>query len=280
MGKKTGISWTDVTWNPWQGCTKVAHGCTHCYMYREKKQYGQDPTTVIRSKPATFNLPKTLEPGQRVFVCSWSDFFHEAADPWRAEAWDIIKGRPDLTFIIPTKRVDRVRDWLPWYERVEHTCGVTHYVGAPWPTVWLLFSASTQAEFDTMASGFVPIRAAVRGVSLEPLLEPINIEAYLGQPDDEWTWEPLDWVIVAGESAGPSDRALVNRRKISTGRTLGPMFDWHPKPEAVSWVEQIRDWCQEYEVPFHFKGWGGPRPDSGGRLLDGREWDGVPKAHS
>lgn len=81
----------------------------------------------------------------------------------------------------------------------------------------------------------------------------------------------LDWVIVAGESAGPPERALVEREGY-----VGPddltHHRWAPKPDALSWVRAIVQQCRAAGVPFHFKGWGGPRPDSGGRLLDGREW--------
>ncbi len=81
MAENTGILWTDNTWNPWQGCHKVSPGCMNCYMYRDKNRYGQDPATVIRSKPATFNLPLKWKEPAKVFICSWSDFFIEEADP-------------------------------------------------------------------------------------------------------------------------------------------------------------------------------------------------------
>lgn len=266
MGAKTGIQWCDATWNPWQGCTKVSSGCKFCYMYREKKAYGQDPSTVIRSKPATFNLPKKLVPGKRVFVCSWSDFFHEGADPWRGEAWKIIRERIDLTFIIPTKRLDRVLEHTPWFNRAE-----------AWRHVWLLYSASKDDELNPDLQTLLQLPYAIRGVSLEPLLGMVeSLEAFLGQANDDWTLDPLDWVIVAGESGGPENRALVTRESWhgQGGMKYSP---WEPKSEALRWVRQIRDWCFEYEVAFHFKGWGGPRPTSGGRLLDGREWNEFPK---
>ena len=104
MGEQTAIEWATATWNPWQGCTKVSPGCTHCYMYREKGMYGQNPRLVVRSK-TVFHAPlRWKEPQPRVFTCSWSDWFHEAADPWRAEAWDIIRRTPRHTYLILTKR--------------------------------------------------------------------------------------------------------------------------------------------------------------------------------
>ncbi len=118
MGLQSHIQWTDATWNPWQGCTKISAGCAHCYMFSEMKRYGKEGSVVVRSAPATFRLPlkKTrggawaIPSGSRVFTCSWSDFFHELADAWRPEAWAIIKQRPDLIFQILTKRPERIRE--------------------------------------------------------------------------------------------------------------------------------------------------------------------------
>lgn len=276
MGETTGISWTDATWNPWQGCSKVALGCVHCYMFREKKMYGQDPTKVIRSKPPTFNLPlsKTKIPaGAKVFVCSWSDFFHEAADPWRDEAWAIIARRPDVTFIVPTKRLANVAARTPWILEQR----------APWRNVWLLGSCATQADLDAIAALLLVMPYAVRGLSLEPLLSGMNLARYLGVPlptpwpfripVDSWI-QPrgFDWVIVAGESGGPHERRLVYPHS-NDGETLA---GYRPKPDALTWVREIRDQCQAAKVPFHLKGWGGPRPTSGGAELDGREWREFP----
>src|SRR5437868_587512 len=112
MGTETGISWTEHTWNPWRGCTKVSPGCANCYMFREQRRYGRDPTQVVRTK--TWNDPikwnrQAAEAGRKdlVFTCSWSDFFHEGADEWRDEAWAVIRSCPNLIFQILTKRADR-----------------------------------------------------------------------------------------------------------------------------------------------------------------------------
>jgi protein gp37 len=272
-------------------------------MYREKTYYGQDPSTVIRSKPTTFNLPRRLPPGELVFVCSWSDFFHEAADPWRVEAWEIIRRRPDLTFIIPTKRLQRVQANTPWLTRIVGGPHVTiedpiNHPG-PWQNVWLLYSASTDQELTAGARALHELTYIVRGVSLGPLLGPILFRlwrcpcGWSGPQEDlhggtaivnrlcpmcgncggllfDNLLRLLDWVIVEGESGGPPDRALVQKRH--------PVWGWSPKPEATAWLRQIRDQCRDHGVPFHFKGWGGPRPDSGGRLLDGREWLEFPRS--
>lgn len=99
MAQESKIQWTDGTWNPWHGCIKVSEGCKFCYMYRDKDRYGLDPTDVQRSK-SNFRDPLKWKEPKKVFTCSWSDFFIEQADEWRAEAWEIIKNTPHLTYQI------------------------------------------------------------------------------------------------------------------------------------------------------------------------------------
>jgi protein gp37 len=194
MGSKTGISWTDATWNPWQGCTKVSDGCKNCYMYREKERYGQDPFKVVRSKPATFNAPHNWErnlkvpEGSKVFVCSWSDFFHPAADAWRGEAWQIIQDSPNFDFLIPTKRPERIAKCLPvnWHDGYHN--------------VWLGVSAEDQETFNVRTALLDEIPAAVKWVSAEPLLGKISMSHYFLR-------KGLDWVVIGGES-GPNCRPM------------------------------------------------------------------------
>ena len=107
MGNKTGIEWCTSTWNPWRGCHKLRAGCKNCYMFREQNQYGHDPNIVVRSK-TTFNDPLKWKEPAKVFVNSWSDFFIEEADPWRDEAWDIMRRTPHLTYQILTKRPENI----------------------------------------------------------------------------------------------------------------------------------------------------------------------------
>lgn len=186
MGKVTGIEWTQHTWNPWQGCTKVSPGCAHCYMFRDKHRYGQDPETVVRSRPATFNKPLSWKDPALVFTCSWSDWFHEAADAWRADAWDIVRRTPHLTYQILTKRPDRIAAHLPpdW--------------GDGWPNVWLGTSVEN-ARWTHRVQQLVNVPARVRFLSCEPLLGNVSLAA---------DWMPhLHWVIVGGES-GPKARPM------------------------------------------------------------------------
>jgi len=187
MATDSAIQWTDHTWNPWQGCTKVTAGCDHCYMFRDKARYGQNPEAVVRSSAATFNRPLTAKwaAGAKVFTCSWSDWFHPEADAWRAEAWAIVKRTPHLTYQILTKRPNRIAGHLPadW--------GETGY-----PNVWLGTSVeygATIFRVDQLAR----IPAAVRFVSYEPAVGPMT----LGIRD-----RSVDWLIVGGESGGREAR--------------------------------------------------------------------------
>lgn len=173
---KSAIEWTNDTWNPWQGCEKVSPGCKYCYMYRDKKRYGQNPKAVVRSKPATFNAPLTKLKGPLVFTCSWSDFFIDVADPWRNDAWDIIRQTPHLTYQILTKRPERIVSNLPvdW--------------GSGWPNVWLGVSVENNQQrwrMDILRD----IPAAIRFVSAEPLLEYVELNL-----------SKFHWVISGGES--------------------------------------------------------------------------------
>lgn len=183
MGTETGISWTEHTWNPWRGCTKVSAGCANCYMFREQRRYGRDPAEVVRTQ--TWNDPikwnkQAAEAGRRdlVFTCSWSDWFHEAADPWRDEAWAIVRSCPNLIFQILTKRADRIADHLPadW--------------GNGYENVWLGVSVENEENIWRI-SHLVNVPAKVRWISAEPLLGPINFEPWLNH---------LDWIVVGAES--------------------------------------------------------------------------------
>ena len=181
MVRISAIEWTEATWNPGHGCTKVSPGCAHCYMYREKKRYGQEPATVVRSK-TTFDAPLKWKEPQLVFTCSWSDFFIEEADPWRHEAWEIIRSTPQHAYQILTKRSQRIATSLPQ--------------GWPFENVWLGVSVENP-HFYGRIEMLRKIPAFVRFLSLEPLLAPMPHLPLAG----------ISWVIVGGES-GPGCRPM------------------------------------------------------------------------
>jgi protein gp37 len=237
MAKNSGIDWTDHTWNPWQGCRKVSPGCANCYMYRDKARYGQDPTTVVRSKPGTFNAPLHWKDPARVFVCSWSDFFIEDADDWRDEAWEIMRRTPHLTYMLLTKRAENIKDRLP----------------PDWPlkNVWLGVTAENQQTAnERLAVLLFDVPATKRFVSVEPMVGPVDLGHALCK-----AWSDggatmgryLDWVICGGES-GPEARemlpewALLLKRQCASSNT--PFF-----MKQMSRKAPIPDFLQGREFP-------------------------------
>lgn len=232
MAENTGISWTDHTFNPWVGCEKVSAGCKNCYMYEEQARRGIDPRVVRLVSKATFLKPylwAKKDPGL-VFTCSYSDFFIEDADLWRAGAWQVIQDTPELTYQILTKRPENILDRLPddW--------------GDGYPNVWLGVSVENQEAAESRIDTLLRTPAALRFLSVEPLLGPLDLTPWLMKSPG------IDWVIVGGES-GKNFRALY-----------------------LDWARQVRDDCTAAGVAFHFKQVGGRHHDDGGRLLDGREW--------
>lgn len=186
MATTTTIGWTEATWNPWHGCTKVSPGCKHCYMYAFKDRMGQDPSVVLRSK-GNFTAPLKWKEPRVIFTCSWSDWFIAEADPWRDEAWEVIRKTPQHTYQILTKRPERIAGRLPWIDPAD-----------AWPNVWLGVSIETQHYVAPRLDPLILAPAAHRFVSAEPLLGPLDLTRYL---------PAIDWVIVGGET-GPGYRAL------------------------------------------------------------------------
>jgi protein gp37 len=187
MAKNSEIAWTDHTWNPWQGCHKVSPGCDNCYMERDKKRYGKDPETVVRSSIATFNKPNHwIEPAM-VFVCSWSDFFIEEADAWRDEAWAVIRNNPHLTFQILTKRPENM------LARVPMDLGSLK-------NVWLGVTCENHEQALERLEILTMFNVPVRFASVEPMLGIISLRLAC-------QLSRIDWVICGGES-GPNAREM------------------------------------------------------------------------
>src|SRR3954447_27034809 len=180
---------THRTWNPWRGCTKVSAGCANCYMFRQQREYGRDPAVVRRTK--TWGDPPRWQRAaaragrtEFVFTASWSDWFHDAADPWRGEAWAVVKSCPNLVFQVLTKRPERIADHLPadW--------------GDGYPIVWLGVSVERD-DYCWRADVLTKVPARLRWVCAEPLLGPLpglNLDG-------------IGWVVVGGES-GPGWRPM------------------------------------------------------------------------
>ncbi|WP_280393467.1 DUF5131 family protein [Nocardia wallacei] len=251
----TGIEWTQVTWNPVTGCDRVSAGCDHCYalamakrlkaMSAPKYQNDGHPVTSgpgfgVTVHPAALGIPRRWRAPRLVFVNSMSDLFHARvpADFVRS-VFDVIGETPQHTYQVLTKRPLRARRLAEAGLRIP-------------PNVWLGVSVEDQAAADARIPHLREIPAAVRFLSCEPLLGPLDIAPHLF-PDSPRRWPALDWVITGGES-GPDARPM--------------------RPE---WVRELRDVCVGAGVPFFFKQWGGRTPKSAGRDLDGRTWSEMPE---
>jgi len=234
MGDKSAIEWTDATWNPVTGCTKISPGCKHCYAERlaVRLQAMGNPryrnAFDVTLHPDQIELPLRWRRPRRIFVNSMSDLYHEAVpDEYIQRVFDVMVRAEQHVFQVLTKRSER----LPEIAR-----------RLPWPpNVWQGVSVEN-ADYVTRIADLRKVPAAVRFLSVEPLLGPIV----------DLPLDGIHWVICGGESGH-------ERRELS--------------PE---WARLIRDQCVRMGVPFFFKQWGGRTSKSGGRVLDGRTWDQMP----
>ena len=246
MALDSAIEWTDATWNPVTGCTKVSPGCKFCYAERLTERFGGQPFTEIRLHPERLSLPLRWRSPRRIFVNSMSDLFHEKVADWFiAQVFDVMAQTPHHVFQVLTKRPDRLLAW-------QRSGSWPHSVP---PHIWLGVSVES-AAYLWRVDRLREVDVAIRFISAEPLLGPLT----------GLDLEGVSWVITGGESAGPPGRALVE----ITARGV------RPKPEGLRWVRQIRDLCRTEGIAFFHKQWGGRTPKSGGRRLDGREWSEYP----
>ena len=237
MADKTGIEWTDATWNPVTGCTKVSPGCAHCYAEAITLRYKRGGPflpgkTTIRLHPDRLRQPERWRTPRMVFVNSMSDLFHEEIPfSFVAEVFEVMKSCSSHTFQVLTKRPQRMFEYTQ-----------TTNASKSWPiNVWAGVSVENQYWADRRIPVLQEIPAAVRFLSCEPLLKPVTLDL-----------RGIHWVIVGGES----------------GRRARPM--------DASWATDIRDQCLEAGVAYFFKQWGGRTSKAGGRTLDGQIWSQMP----
>lgn len=225
-----------ASWNPWHGCRKVSPGCAHCYVYRIDAAHGRSADRVVRT--GDFRLPLRrnrqgdyrIPAGETVYTCFTSDFLLPEADPWRPEAWRMIRERMDLSFFFITKRIERLEaclppDWGPGYPHVTIGCTVEN---------------QDRADFRLPIFRAAPVRRKV--IVCEPLLEAVHLEAYLG-----------DWVreVSAGGESGPDARTcdyawILGIREAC--RAAGVGFHYH---QTGAWL--IKD-GRLYHIPRRAQG--------------------------
>ena len=254
MGKDSKILWTNHTFNPWIGCTKVSPGCDHCYAERfadtrmGKVVWGPG-NRRIRTAKSTWQQPlawdrAAAKTGDRtlVFCASLADVFDpEVPTKWRDELYHLIAITKNLTWLLLTKRPENMTTMLPasWGD------------GTGW-NVWLGVTAEEQRCADYRIPILLSVPAKLRFVSCEPLLGPVHLESWLGE-------KQVAWVIAGGES-GPQARRM-----------------------RSEWVRSLRDQAEVAKVPFLFKQWSddpGIKKLPGLPMLDGVRHGMIPSVRS
>jgi len=250
MSDRSGIEWTDATWNPVTGCTKVSAGCDHCYAetlahrllrvsYDRRLPVvdtpaGREDPFALRLWPERLAQPSRWRKPRIVFVNSMSDLFHvNVPDAFQRRVFEVMLRETRHVYQVLTKRPARAARFLRLHGDLLR--------GRPVPEhIWLGTSVESQ-DVDHRVRQLQAVPAIIRFLSCEPLLGPLRVDL-----------RGISWVIVGGES-GPVRR-----------------------PMELDWARSIRDDCLAAGVPFFFKQVGGRTPRSGGRLLDGRTWDELP----
>lgn len=240
MADRSSIEWTNATWNPVTGCTKISRGCDNCYAERFAERFRGVARHPFESgfdltlRPERLDQPKKWRQSRMIFVNSMSDLFHKGIPrPYVDSVFNTMEQADWHSFQVLTKRSSRMRSYVNG-----------RYAGGTAPShIWLGVSVEDRARLSRV-SHLQATAAATRFLSLEPLLGPLGSFSLSG----------VHWVIVGGES-GPGAR-----------------------PMNIEWVRAIRDQCRSDGVPFFFKQWGGFSPKSGGRSLDAREWNQFPRS--
>lgn len=243
MGDHSAIEWTEATWNPTTGCDKTSPGCDNCYaltlskrlkaMGQAKYQKDGDPRTSgpgfgITLHPDTLDIPRTWSAPRTIFVNSMSDLFHnEVPEDYIRRVFEVIADTPQHQYQVLTKRSRRLADVG---QRLD------------WPSnLWMGVSVES-SKYQFRLDHLRKVEAAVRFVSAEPLLGPL----------DNLDFDGIHWLIAGGESGA------------------------HARPMDEAWVLSLRDQCRAAGVPFFFKQWGGRTPKAGGRQLGERTHDDMP----
>ncbi len=304
MGETSTIEWTDATWNPITGCSIASPGCAGCYAMKlagtpapqppsragltKKTKVGPVWTGEVRFNADWLTQPLTWLRPRMVFVCAHGDLFHEdVPDAWIDQVFAVMALAPHHTFQVLTKRAERMRMYLSGPGRISQICdhvmalldrklGNPHAPAKlPLPNVWLGVSAERQKEADERIPHVLATPAAVRFVSIEPMIEPIDLEAaWRGESAlDSECWGDCAWCVKGhpplhncrelyplggGVGARGTEPSLYEGKNTSG-------LDWvivggesgdRARPMHPDWARSLRDQCADANVPFFFKQWG------------------------
>jgi len=239
MADNSSIEWTDTTWNPITGCTKISAGCDNCYAERFSERFRGVPRHPFSTgfdltlRPARLQQPFAWKRPRMIFVNSMSDLFHkEIPHSYIASVFDTMERADWHVYQVLTKRSSLMQKFINARYK---DCAVPRHI-------WLGVSVENAPATSRIAH-LRKTNASVRFLSIEPLISPV------GKID----LKNIHWVIVGGESG------------------------YHARPMSPEWALDIRDQCIEAGVAFFFKQWGGRSPKAAGRLLEGKEWSQFPK---
>ena len=289
MSDNSAIEWTDATWNPVTGCTKVSPGCDHCYAETFAERWRGTPGHPFENgfdvtlRPERIAQPLRWRKPRRVFVNSMSDLFHDdVPDDFIARVFGAMSAAPKHTFQILTKRHGRMRSLLSsesFRPQVARWAGMMCENGdqmhdqamyGPWPlpNVWLGVSVEDQKRADLRIPALLGTPAAVRFLSCEPLLGPVDLARYLTGDcpacGDDITEDPCG-LVHADMALDPSAAAI---SWVIVGGESGP----GARPMDPAWARSLRDQCVAGGVPFFFKQWGAWGPT--GRIGIGQAYPG------
>lgn len=240
MSEKSKIEWTDATWNPVRGCTKISPGCKNCYActfaerFRGVPEHPYEQGFDLRIVPEKLGEPLKWMLAHTIFVNSMSDLFHEEVEEdYVRQVCEIMRKGDWHTYQVLTKRAQRMHELL--------SGRLSEFAGSR--QIWWGVSVEDKKHGLPRVEWLRKTPVAVRFLSIEPLLEDLGAVNLTG----------IDWVIVGGESGH------------------------HCRPMEADWVRSIRDQCAARNVPFFFKQWGGRQKKKNGRELDGRTHDAMPQ---
>lgn len=267
MAEHSTIEWTDATWNPITGCTLVSEGCRHCYaaglaatrlrnlpsrkgLARINAAGEAKFTGEVRLNEQWLDQPLRWKRPRRIFVCAHGDLFHEnVPDGWIDRVFAVMALAPQHTFQVLTKRPERMRNYIIEAHALVPRRSIGHSM--IWPNIWLGTSVEDQTTADARIPHLLATPAAVRFVSAEPLLGPVDFNVFKGP-------ECYIYALtgVRSDGSGPS------------GFSQGPRLNWaivggesgrHARPMHPDWARSLRDQCQAAGVPFFMKQMGGRR---------------------
>lgn len=240
MSLESAIEWTDATWNPVRGCTKISDGCKHCYAetfaerFRGVKGHPYEQGFDLRLVPEKLAEPLRWRSPKMIFVNSMSDLFHEnVPDKYIVAVAQVMVEAKWHTYQVLTKRSDRLRELLN--SSLRFAANQKH--------IWWGVSVENRKYGLPRIEHLQDARAEIKFLSVEPLLEDLGA----------FDLKKIDWVIVGGESGHGA------------------------RPMKKEWVVSVRDQCKRDGVPFFFKQWGGVRKKAAGRKLDGKTYDEFPR---